>query len=110
MFGNTIIEVLVAMSIMTCCSALAVVIYLNIQKSSLSFFKIKATEIAETYLRETIRSGDFSEGTARVEEFTLKRTVYPAERFPDCLVTRIIVFDVNKKKVLELESVNYRGN
>jgi hypothetical protein len=106
--GNTIIEVLIAMGILAFCSALAVVIYLNIQKSSMPFFKIKAVELAEFYMNKTIDEQNINEESFSAEEFTVKRTVSSINEYPDCYNIRILVFDGAKKKVHELEQVMYK--
>ncbi|MCE3226603.1 MAG: hypothetical protein K0S32_1154 [Bacteroidetes bacterium] len=106
--GNTIIEILIALAIISFCASLAMVIYLNIQKSSLPFFKIKAVELAEYYMKDTFNKKIFSEENFKNEEFSVKKTVSSHPEFPDCYLIRIIVFDVTKKKVHELESVVLR--
>lgn len=108
LIGNTIIEVLIALAITSFCSSLAVVIYLNIQKSSLSFFKIKGVELAELHMKETLQKKTFFEESYKDEEFTVKKTITSNEIFPDCYVVRMIVFDGTKKKIFELESSVYR--
>lgn len=106
--GNTIIEVLIALAITAFCSGLAVIIYLNIQKSSLPFFKIKAVELAEFHIKETIQNKVFIDEVYKDEEFTVKKTIVPHQLFNDCYAIRIIVFDGNKKKLFELERTVYR--
>jgi Tfp pilus assembly protein PilE len=106
--GNTIIEVLIALAITSFCSSLAVIIYLNIQKSSLPFFKIKAVELAEYHMKETLQKRTFTEETYKEEEFTVKKIISSHEAFNDCYVIRMVVFDANKKKLFELESTVYR--
>lgn len=106
--GNTIIEVLIALAITAFCSGLAVIIYLNIQKSSLPFFKIKAVELAEFHMKETLQKRTFTEETYKDEEFTVKKTISSNELFNDCYVIRMVVFDVTKKKIFELETTVYR--
>jgi hypothetical protein len=103
--GNTIIEVMIALAITSFCASLAMIIYLNIQKSSLPFFKVKAVELAELYMRETLDAGTFSDDIYKAEEFTVKKTVSPHVYFNDCYVIRMIVFDVSKKKITELETI-----
>lgn len=103
--GNTIIEVLIAMAILTFVSALSVIIYLNIQKSSTPFFRIKSIELAEQYLSQTISNKDYTEGSIQIDEFELKRQVSRVENFPDCQLLRIIVFSSSKKKIHEVEQV-----
>jgi hypothetical protein len=102
--GNTIVEVLIALAITSFCIALAAVIYLNLQKSSLPFFKIKAQELAQEYLKETIENQYFFNDSRKAEEFTIKRIVSNREDFSDCYLLRILVFDNEKKKICELES------
>ena len=100
-------EVLIALAITSFCASLAIVIYLNIQKSSLPFFKIKAIELAELYMKETLDKSTFFEESYTAEEFTAKKTVGSDERFPDCYRVRIIVFDASKKKLYELQTLVY---
>jgi prepilin-type N-terminal cleavage/methylation domain-containing protein len=108
--GNTIIEVLVALAILSFCSALATIIYLNVQKSSLPFFKIKAVELAEYYMMDALNKRDLSEAGFSNEEFTIKRSVDQSTDLSDCVTLRVIVFDVNKKKIHELETVVLKDN
>lgn len=108
--GNSIIEVLIALAITSFCASLAVVIYLNIQKSSVPFFKIKAIEAAELYMKETLDRHTFYEETYKAEEFTVKKTIAEHDLFGDCYVVRLIVFDGNQKKITELETVVYKEN
>lgn len=107
--GNSIIEVLIALAITSFCASLAVIIYLNIQKSSLPFFKIKAVELAEFYMKKTIAEHTFEDELIKAEEFSVKKNVAAHELFNDCYVIRMIVFDGSKKKVFELESTVYKG-
>jgi hypothetical protein len=102
--GSTIIEVLIALVILSFCTSLAVIIYLNIQKSSLPFFKLKAEELATYYMDDAIKHKTFFEETFKAEEFSVKKTVMLHEQFRDCYTVRIIVFDHSKKKILELET------
>ncbi len=108
--GNTIIEVLIALAIMSFCSSLAVIIYLNIQKSSLPFFKIKAVEIAEFHMKETLQKKTFFEETYKDEEFSVKKSISSHQLYNDCYVIRMVVFDGAKKKLHELETTVFREN
>lgn len=108
--GNTIIEVLIALAITSFCASLATVIYLNIQKNSLPFFKIKAMELAEFYMKETLDQRTYYEETYKAEEFTVKKTIAANASFGDCYVVRMLVFDTNKKKITELETIVHKDN
>ncbi len=107
--GSTIMEVIIAMAILTFCSALAVVIYLNIQKSSLPFFKVKAGELIEKHTRLALLEKNISDFSAKEEEFTVKRVYSTHEYFKDCYVLRILVFDSEQKKIQEAEQLVYIG-
>ena len=106
--GNTIIEVLIALAILSFCASLAVIIYLNIQKSSLPFFKIKAEELASYYIEDALKNKTFTEETFKAEEFSVKKTIEMHPQFQDCYIIRILVFDGNKKKLHELETLVLR--
>jgi Tfp pilus assembly protein PilE len=108
--GSTIIEVLIALAILSFCTSLAVIIYLNIQKSSLPFFKIKAQELATFYMDDALKNKTVVNETFKQEEFSVNKSVVINEQFRDCYTLRVIVFDNAKKKLFELESVVYNQN
>lgn len=103
-------EVLVALAITSFCASLAVVIYLNIQKSSLPFFKLKAAEVAQLYMDRALKERTFYEETYKAEEFTVKKFVSRSELFADCYLVRLVVFDGAKKKLFELEALADENN
>lgn len=103
--GSSLVEVLIALAVMSVCISLATLIYLRIQQSSLPFFKVKAVELAEQYMQETLDQVAIFEHNFSSDEFTIKRSIAASQGFPDCLLVRIMVFDASKKKVWELESV-----
>ncbi|MBL7932147.1 MAG: hypothetical protein JNL60_09595 [Bacteroidia bacterium] len=107
--GSSIVEVLVALAITSFGMVLASVIYLQLQKETLPFFKLKAVELAEQYMKKAVNEkGGFDE-SYKCEEFTVRRVVSPSTSFLDCLSVRIIVFDGSQKKLHELETVIYNG-
>jgi len=103
--GSSLVEVLISLAIGSFCMALAAVIYLNIQKSSLPFFKVKALELAEYYMQETLYKNSLFDESYTAETFTIRKTVTRSEIFPDCILIRMLVFDGSKKKVCELETL-----
>jgi hypothetical protein len=107
--GNSIVEVLIALAILSFCSSLAMIIYSNLQKSSLPFFKVKAVELAEFYMKDALDKKTFTEETFKAEEFTVKKLIKPNELYGDCYIIRILVFDVTKKKIHELETSVFSG-
>lgn len=101
-------EVIIALAIISVCAALTMVIYLNIQKNTKVFFKLKADEIAENTMLNILESGNLTEDTQKAEEFTVKQSVAQHPNLQDCLLIRVLVFDGEKKKLTELESVVYK--
>ena len=102
--GNTLPEVLIALSITSFCSTLAVVIYLNIQKSIMPFIRIKSNEIAGKYLNEAINKKDYFDNTYTEEEYIVKKSMIKNERYTDCMNLKISVYDLNQKKLSELQT------
>ncbi len=107
--GSTLPEVLVALAITSFCATLAVVIYINIQKSTLPFIRIKASELAEKYMNEALAARDYFDNAYSEEEYRIKKTVVKNPAFYDCVDVKISVYDANQKKITEL-LVTTHGN
>lgn len=105
--GNTLPEVLIALAITSFCSTLAVIIYLNIQKSTLPFVRIKSNEIANKYLSEAITQREYFDNDYHEEEYKVKKRISRSIKYPDCMNLKIIVYDLNQKKLSELETIVY---
>lgn len=103
------VEVLIALAITSFALVLASFIYLRLQKSSKPFFKVKAVELAETYMGKAWKDVALMDETYTHEEFTIKRSVRTHPVFVDCQTVRVVVFDLNKTAVFELESLMYKG-
>lgn len=107
--GSTIVEVLIALAITSFALVLASLIYLQVQKSTTPFFKVKAIELAEYYMKATLNERALIDESFQKEEFTIKRIVTPSSLFGDCQIIRIIVFNRTNKKIHELGTVVYTG-
>lgn len=105
--GNTLVEVMVALALTSFAATLAVVIFLNIQKSTLPFFRIKGVELAEKYMEESIRMHDYFDKTSEENGFTIKKKVYRHAIYQDCSTILITVWTPDQKKIAELESTIY---
>lgn len=108
--GATVVEVLIAMAILAFCSGLATLIFLNIQKSTQPFIKLKAVELTERMMNETEKKRGFNSKEMDANEFLLSRSVETMSDYPDCKVVRVIIFNRDKRKLFELERVFYIGN
>ena len=105
--GTTLVEVMVALALTSFAATLAVVIYLNIQKSTVPFFKLKAMELAGKCLEETIEQKDFFDKTLETEGFLIKKTVLRDPFYYDCHQVKVAVYDQEKKKLTELSTTVY---
>jgi prepilin-type N-terminal cleavage/methylation domain-containing protein len=108
MKGSTLMEVLIALAIISVCSVFTVLIYLNLQKSSLPFFRLKAIEAARYYMDRSLKERTYDEQTFRYEEFTVKKFVSRHPTLMDCFIIKMIVFDTEKTRLFELESTVYQ--
>lgn len=105
--GNTLPEVLIALCITAFCSTLAVIIYLNIQSSTMPFMRLKANELAHKYLHETLVQKNYVDGSFTVDGYTIKKSITRNERYPDCSTIRIRVYGINHKQLNETENIIY---
>lgn len=105
--GNTLVEVMVALALTSFAATLAVVIFLNIQKSTLPFFKIKGTELAIKYMEESILKHDYFDKTSEENGFTIKKKVTRHTVYQDCSTITISVWTVDQKKIAELQTTLY---
>lgn len=86
-----------------------VIIFLNIQQSSVPFLKLKANEVAENALHEAIEYHNFTDEEFKREEFFVRKTVSTHDFLRDCFNLRILVFDTERKKITELSQLVYGG-
>jgi type II secretory pathway component PulJ len=105
--GNTLPEVLIALCITAFSSTLAVVIYLNIQQSTMPFLRLKSSQLANKYLTEAIRAKNYLDAEFIEEGYTIRKITKTSEKHSDCLIIRILVFDINQKKLSEVERTTY---
>ena len=101
-------EVLIALAITSFALVLASLVYLQLQKGTVPFFKMKAIELAELQMKKALLEGADSDDSFASEEFVVKRVVKAAV-LPDCRTVRIIVFDGAHKKLHELETLTCNG-
>jgi prepilin-type N-terminal cleavage/methylation domain-containing protein len=105
--GSTLVEVLVALAITSFCATLAVIIYLNIQQSTLPFTRIKASELADKYLNEAISKKDYFDNQYTEEEYIIKKVIVRNTVYTDCRDLTISVFDINNKRLAWLQTTLY---
>ncbi len=105
--ANTLPEVLIAIVIITCTSAIGMAIYMNIQENTQPFIKLKATELANKYLLQSKNENDLFDKTFKEEEFTIKKTITRSNNYPDCVQVNIVVSTQQEKKLCDLHQIIY---
>lgn len=103
MKGSTLPEVLIALVLMTFCTSLAVLIYLNVQQNTMPFSKMKADELAKKYLIIPSASGSIAPDEFEESGFRIKRMVDKSTDFVGCTVIKVVVYNSLNKKLSELE-------
>src|SRR4051812_42172446 len=103
--GGTIIEVLVALAITGACAALSCFIYLNLQRSEPAFLRLKAAELAEAQMQETIETHAWFDAVFHNRGFQINRVVSRHPVFTDCALIKVLVFSAEKRKLFELQNV-----
>lgn len=106
--GTTIIEVLVAMSIILVCSSLATLIYLNILRSQNSSEKLRAFLQLKKAQEETINEARFINEDWQDGEFVIKKECRPYPQSKNIIQLRITVS--NESKELIDQSILVTGN
>lgn len=105
--ANTLVEVMVALAITSFAATLAVVIYLNIERSTLPFFKIRATALATRELEQALEQRDYLDSSHELEGFLVKKKVERHPRYADCSMITVTVFDQDHKPLTHLQTYVY---
>jgi Tfp pilus assembly protein PilV len=103
--ASTLPEVLIAIVILSFTSALGTSIYLNIQKSTQPFQKLKAADIATYYMKESEQKHDYFDKSFNEDGFTIKKTVSHSDIYPDCLILKVSVSTKEEKKICEIQKM-----
>ena len=67
----------------------------------------KSNDIAIKYLSETIDKQDYLDNNYTQEEYSIKKTIKRSEKYKDCLIIKIEVYDIYKKKLSEVQNTKY---
>jgi len=103
--ASTIVEVLIAMVIIVVVFGIAMMIYANVMRSSLSVKKIKAEAVLKEYLQNAEKSNGNITQSFSVDSLNIEQTVksYNAEK--NLVEIDLVAYDANQQKVAELHKV-----
>jgi hypothetical protein len=103
--GNTLIEALVAMTVIVVCSTLATAIYMNILESQNTPQKLKAYYLAREIIRKSIGKSDFLDASYRVEGLRIEKFCKPYRNSTELIYITILVKREDDKKLWEQREV-----
>ncbi len=103
--ASTIVEVMVAFAIIAFVTTLGSIVFKNVQQSNSLFFKTQAILKAENFLEKTLSEKIYTDDIVMEDSYTIKRIINRNPVFSDCILIKIIVFDVNKNKLIELQQL-----
>ena len=98
--GSTIVEVLVAMSVILVCSSLATLIYLNILKSQNSSEKLRAFLCMKKAREETLANERFINEEWEEGEFSIRKECRPYQSSKKLVQLTIKVSNKEQKELI----------
>jgi hypothetical protein len=103
--ASTILEVVIAMVIIILVFGIAMMIYANVLRLSLSAKKIKATAILQEVCLKAEQVKDFSHQSITVDDLRVEQEIKPFNN--DTLLNEIhlTAYDANQQKITELQKV-----
>lgn len=102
LFASSLIEVLVALSILSICSTLLMLTLIRIQRANPSQLKLKAIELATQQLNESYKNRNTSETSVVIENLIVNQTTVTDSYFADCDNIFISVYTIDRDKLVEL--------
>lgn len=107
--ASTIVEVLVSLIVIVIVFGIAMSIFANVQRSSLSTKKLRAQAILKAHLLKASQHPEVSKQTVTDDGFTLEQNITNYHDDPALYQISLIAYDANSEKVSELTEVFYEG-
>jgi Tfp pilus assembly protein PilE len=103
--GSTILEVIISMIIIIVVFGIAMMIFANVNRLSLSAKKLRAEAILQQTLLLAEHAKDHADQTITVDDLTIKQEITPFENEPGLSVITLTAFDPNHEQVARLKKV-----
>jgi len=103
--SSSILEVIVSMVIIVVVFGIAMMIYTNVLRLSLSGKKLKAQALLNETMVKTEHNTQVSAQSITVDDFTIELEVKPCPLGLNLSEIHLTAFDQNRQKVAELEKV-----
>ncbi|QEM09158.1 hypothetical protein [Mucilaginibacter rubeus] len=103
--ASTLLEVIVSMIIIIVVFGIAMMIFTNISRLSLSPKKLRAQAVLQEILFRDELAGSAVGQTVTVDDITVKQDISPFENEPRLSVITLTAFDANQEQVAQLKKV-----
>jgi len=103
--GSTIMEVVISMVIIVVVFGIAMMIYTNVLRLSLSAKKIRAQALLHETLFQSEHAAENSTQTFMKDDFRIEQEVKPYNNSTDLTEIHLTAYDQNQQKVAELQKV-----
>jgi len=108
--ASTIMEVLIAMTLIIVVFGIAMMIFTNVLNSSLSVKKIRAQAILQQTMLNVEASRNEVSQSVSADDFRIEQEIKPYNGNAALIDVRLTAFDNNQQKVAELEKVILNKN
>ena len=105
--ASTILEVIVAMVVIVVVFGIAMMIYTNVLRTSLSAKKIRAQMILNQLMVQAANHPVIGYNTQVIDGFSIQQEAKPAAMDAGLIDVHLTAFDQNQSKVAELEKLIY---
>jgi type II secretory pathway pseudopilin PulG len=103
--GNTIIETVIALTIILIVFGIATTLFVETIKEQDSIKTIKATGVLQAYANRTISEKDFFNSSEQDNEFILKREITDTSAFINLIRIHFSILDTSQKMVNEWDQL-----
>lgn len=103
--ASTILEVIVSMVVIVIVFGIAMMIYTNVLRMSLSAKKLRAHAILESEMLKAEHSTDSLTQFVTIDDFRIDEESEPYPDNADLSIIHLTAFDQNKQKIIELQKV-----
>jgi Tfp pilus assembly protein PilV len=105
--ASTILEVIVSMVVIVVVFGIAMMIYTNVLRTSLSVKKIKALAILNQAMLKAENNPESVTQSLTIDDFRVEQEIKPYSTNNNLTEIHLTAYDQNQQKVAELEKVIY---
>ncbi|WP_121810188.1 hypothetical protein [Mucilaginibacter kameinonensis] len=103
--GSTLLEVIISMIIIIVVFGIAMMIFTNVSRSSLSVQKLSAQAILQETLLAAEQTGGQTDEKISIEDLTITQEIKPLENQPGLSVVTLTAFNPNHEQIAQLKKV-----